>query len=91
MIGGKVREAITNVRILSLCSGFGSGTAKRLGILRRMAESIASGLFVAPSTIIRSEDERRPSHKLSSAVNKSMRENRKTYVMNSAFIIPVTS
>ncbi len=83
----------TKDRIFVRCSRSGRPTAKRLGILRRMAESISFGLLVAPRTRILSVPDSNPSQRLS--VSREGQHNNKkhkcAYVMNSAFIIPVTS
>ena len=83
----------TKVRILVRCSALGSPTAKRLGIRRRMAESISFGRFVAPSTRILSVPDNRPSQRLTKESKKTWQGKGSsiTHVMNSALIMPVTS
>ena len=60
----------TNVKIRFRCEASGRRTANRFGIRRRMAESMSFGLFVAPSTIIRSLLESSPSHSLQNRVSR---------------------
>jgi len=70
----------------------GSPIPKRLGILRSMAESISLGRLVAPRTRILSVPDINPSHNLVSRNEELLRSEKiETHVMNSAFIIPVTS
>ena len=60
----------TNVKIRLRCESSGRRTANRFGIRRKMAESMSFGLFVAPSTIIRSLLESSPSHSLQDRVSR---------------------
>ena len=59
-----MRKVLTSLRIFARCSRSGNPIPKRLGIRRRMAESMSLGLFVAPRTRIRSVAESKPSHSL---------------------------
>ncbi len=84
---------LTNVRIFSRCAASGKERGNCFGIRLRNAGSMSRILFVAPKINILSEPERRPSHKLQrhqipSSQPKIMKT---THVMNSAFIIAVTS
>ena len=74
-------QVLTNLRIFARCSRSGKPIPKRLGIRRRMAESMSLGLFVAPRTRIRSVAESKPSHslykKIPQEINQTFEEGEK--------------